>query len=191
MTETARVTYGRGQEGWEWTRIQSDPCPQCGQHPGALSPGSLGELAVRSAAAWRAFLVGADDASLRARPAPDVFSPVQYGAHARDMLRVFGDRIILAVELDEPSVPWFDPGPDGWASYRLLDAEHLAVDLEAQAARFASIVGGRAPSDWSRGALRDGVDRFTVSGLACFGVHEAHHHLLDADGTLRTATGGS
>jgi len=162
-----------------------------GQHPGALPPSSLGDLAVRSAAEWRTFLVAADDSYLRARPAPDVFSPLEYGAHARDMLRVFGDRITLAVELDEPTVPWFDPGPDGRASYRLLGAERLADDLESQAARFASIVGDGVPSDWSRGALRDGVDRFTVSGLACFGVHESHHHLLDADGTLRAAAGGT
>jgi len=146
---------------------------------------------MRSAAEWRTFLVGADDSYLRVRPAPDVFSPVEYGAHARDMLWVFGDRITLAVELDEPTVPWFDPGPDGWASYQLLEAEQLADDLAAQAARFASIVGDRVTSDWSRGALRDGVDRFTVSGLACFGVHECYHHLLDADGTLRAAAGGT
>ncbi len=181
----------RGREGWEWTRIQRDPCPQCGQHPGALPPTSLGELAVRSAAEWRAFLVGADDAYLRARPSPDVHSPLQYGAHVRDMLRVFGDRMILGVERDEPTVPWFDPGPDGWSSYQHLEAERLADDLQAQAARFASVVADRVPSDWSRGVLRDGVDRFTVCGLACFGVHESHHHLLDAAGTLRTATGRS
>ena len=30
----------------------------------------------------------------------------------------------------------------------------------------------------------DGVYKFTVAGLASYAVHEAHHHLLDADGTL-------
>ncbi len=50
-------------------------------------------------------------------PAADVCSPIQYGAHVRDMVRVFGDRILLA----------------------------------------------------------------------CFAVHEAHHHLLDAQGRIRPA----
>jgi hypothetical protein len=42
-------------------------------------------------------------------------------------------------------------------------------------------------SVWSRIARRDGVDRFTVAGLACFGLHEAHHDLLDAEGRLNWA----
>ena len=37
-------------EGWEWPRIQTDPCPQCGDHPGTLPPGSLGDRAVELAA---------------------------------------------------------------------------------------------------------------------------------------------
>jgi hypothetical protein len=60
----------------------------------------------------------------------------------------------------------------------------LAADIERQARRLAAIIGERSETDWSRTARRDGVDRFTVAGLACFGVHEAHHHLLDAEGTL-------
>ena len=31
----------------------------------------------------------------------------------------------------------------------------------------------------------DGVYQFTVAGLASYAVHESHHHLLDADGTLQ------
>ncbi len=171
-------------EGWQWTLIQSRPCPQCGQHPAGQPPSSLGGVARDAATAWQRFLVGADDARLRVHPGPEVWSPIQYAAHSRDMLRVFGDRMLLALAEDDPVVPWFDPGPEGWKSYDLLDPAEVAADLEGQAARLASIIADRGDRDWGRTARRDGVDRFTVAGLACFAVHEAHHHLLDAEGDL-------
>ncbi|MDE3206791.1 MAG: DinB family protein [Acidobacteriota bacterium] len=171
-------------EGWQWTLIQTDPCPQCGQHPAAHPPSDLGRLALSGAADWRAFLAAADPVYLRTNPRPDVWSPLQYGAHSRDMLQVFGDRILLAVAEDDPVVPWFDPGPEAWAAFNRLDPAELAGGIDVAARRLATILDERAPSDWARTARRDGLDRFTVAGLACFAVHEVHHHLRDADGSL-------
>ncbi len=41
---------------------------------------------------------------------------------------------------------------------------------------------------WDRTLVRDGgkdgVFTFTVQGQACYALHESHHHLLDANGTL-------
>lgn len=183
--EQLRRTRG---EGWDWTRIQRDPCPQCGQHPAALSPSSLGELAVESSVAWREFLLEEDDIYLRTIPEPGVFSPIQYAAHVRDILRVYGDRMVLGVEKDSPTVPIFNPAQEVFESYNRLDAQELAADLEAQAQRLAKIVEDMGPSDWSRIVINDrgqyGVYTFTIAGLACNAVHEAHHHLLDAKGTL-------
>jgi hypothetical protein len=141
-------------------------------------------VAVESFTGWEAFLGEADQTYLRTSPAPAVWSPIQYGAHVRDMLRVFGDRMLLAVAEDNPSVPWFDPGPDGWESYNRMPVGELVSDMAGQAERFAAIVGDCQESDWARTARRDGTDLFTVAGLACFGAHEAHHHLLDAQGRI-------
>lgn len=171
-------------EGWQWTRIQTDRCPQCGLHPAADPPASLGRTALVAAADWRVFLAEANRVRLRTSPRPGVWSPLQYGAHSRDMLQVFGDRILLAVAEDNPVVPWFDPGPESWAHYNQLDPAELAGEMEASAERLASIVAERTESDWHRTARRDGVDQFTVAGLTCFAVHEVQHHLLDADGSI-------
>ena len=42
-------------EGWQWPRIQSEPCPQCGFNPASLSPDTLGDVALEKAAGWREF----------------------------------------------------------------------------------------------------------------------------------------
>lgn len=177
-------------EGWDWTRIQRDPCPQCGLHPAALAPSALGELAVRYSADWREFLLGAEDGYLRHSPEPGVFSPIQYAAHVRDILRVYGDRMILGVEQDSPTVPIFNPPQEVFESYNRLGAEEIADDLEAQARRLATIIEEMDGDSWARTVVNDrgpyGVYTFTISGLACNAVHEAHHHLLDAKGTLGT-----
>lgn len=177
-------------EGWQWTLVQSRPCPQCGYQPSVLPVPTLGAEALREAQAWGRFLADADVGYLRAHPAPGVWSPAQYGAHVRDMLAVFADRVELAVDEDDPVVPWFDPGEEGWAGYNELPSEAIAADIEAKAQRFAAIVGSTTEAQWHRTARRDGVDTFTVAGLACFGVHEAHHHLLDANGQLEAVRAG-
>ncbi len=171
-------------EGWEWLRIQEAPCPQCGLHPSTRAPADLGPAAVDAAAAWNRMLLAADPAALRTSPAPGVWNPMQYAMHVRDMLRVFGERIELAVGADDPAVPWFDPGEDGRHGYTQAEPADAAAAIVEQSARFAGAVSTIRPGDWQRTVRRDGTDRFTVAGLACFAVHEAHHHLLDAEGRL-------
>ena len=183
----------RRGEGWQWARSQTDACPQCGLHPGAEPPPSLGPRLLELARGWRAFLVSADDTYLRTNPEPGVFSPIQYAAHVRDILRAYGDRVILVMAEDEPTVPQLNPNSEEWEAYNRLDAEELADDLEAQAARLAELLAGLDDEDWRRTFIRDsgqdGVIRYNLAGLASYAVHEAHHHLLDADGTLPVGGG--
>jgi DinB superfamily len=149
---------------------------------------SLGGQLTELAGQWRSFLLSADEAYLRANPAPGVFSPMQYGAHVRDIQRVYGDRILLMLEEDNPVFPQFNPDEDAWAGYNELDRAALADDMAAQAQRLVGILEHLQPEDWSRTMTRDGggdgVYQFTVAGLASYAVHESHHHLLDANGTL-------
>jgi hypothetical protein len=172
-------------EGWEWVLIQSTACPQCGDDPASLDRFALGPAAVASVDPWDRFLTDADDAYLRTYPHQGVWSPIEYAAHVRDMLREFGSRIQLALTQDNPSVAGFDHEPAATAEqYNDLPVEVLAADLRAQAIRLAGILETVDEAGWARTAMRDGVDRFTVHGMACFAVHESHHHLLDAAGTL-------
>jgi hypothetical protein len=179
-------------EGWQWARAQTDRCPQCGQHPGGMERDALGAELLASATAWQTFLLGADDGYLRTVPGPGIFSPLQYGAHVRDIERAYGDRIVLMLEEDSPVFPQLNPDEAEWGEYNRLGVVELADDIEAQAGRLAEILAGLQPGDWERTMIRDGgsdgVFEFTVVGLANYAVHESHHHLLDANGTLKSAT---
>jgi hypothetical protein len=176
-------------EGWQWARAQTDRCPQCGDHPAAMARDSLGEQLIESAVAWRAFLLDADRTYLRTVPGPGIFSPLQYGAHVRDIQQVYGDRILLMLERENPLFPQFNPDEGEWESFNGLAPDALADGIEVQARRLAGILDDLRAEDWERTMTRDGgsdgVYRFTVAGLASYAVHESHHHLLDANGTLR------
>ena len=126
-------------------------------------------------------------------PEPGVFSPIQFAAHVRDILRAYGDRVILVMAEDEPTVPQLNPNSEEWDAYNRLDAEELADDLEAQAARLAELLAALDDEDWRQTFIRDsgqdGVVRYNLAGLASYAVHEAHRHLKNADGTLPVGGG--
>jgi DinB superfamily len=175
-------------EGWQWARTQTERCPLCGDHPAAMARSSLGSELVASAESWRAFLLGADETYLRTVPGPGIFSPMQYGAHVRDIQRVYGDRILLMLDQENPVFPQFNPDEGEWETFNGLDPEILAEEIETQARRLDGILDDLQSEDWDRTMTRDGgsdgVFQFTVAGLASYAVHESHHHLLDANGTL-------
>ena len=175
-------------EGWQWARAQSEQCPQCGQNAAAMDRALLGPALLRSAEEWRRFLVDAEDGYLRKIPAPGIFSPIQYGAHVRDIQGVYADRILLMLQEENPVFPQFNPDEASWNAFNEIEAVVLADQIRRQAQRLAEILAGLAPDDWSRTMIRDGgsdgVYSFTVAGLASYAVHESRHHLLDANGTL-------
>ena len=157
-------------EGWQWARAQTDQCPQCGLHPGAMERDRLGDALLEAATAWRDFLTTADDTYLRTVPGPGIFSPIQYGAHVRDIQRVYGDRIQLMLREQGPVFPQFNPDEGEWDEFNRLDVHGLADGIEAQAQRLSGILGELGQDDWSRTMIRDGgvdgVYEFTVAGLA-------------------------
>lgn len=93
---------------------------------------------------------------LRNVPAPGVFSPIQYGAHVRDIQRVYGDRIVLMLQERNPVFPQFDPDEAAWKAFNELEVEALADQIHEHAQRLADILAALEPDDWSRTMVRDG-----------------------------------
>jgi DNA segregation ATPase FtsK/SpoIIIE, S-DNA-T family len=172
-------------------------CGECGFDYDALGDeevvAKLAELGRRYRAPLTRGLKGEDlDAVVRARPAPEVWSALEYACHVRDVLAAQRGRLAQAQVED---VPAFTPmGRDELvvtAAYNEQDpaavADELAANAEALAAAFAEL----DPAGWERRAMY-GYPEPTERDMRWMGrhtVHEGHHHLLDVGRSLRSARG--
>lgn len=171
-------------EGWEWPRVQHEPCPQCGFDPSSLLAPALARALLVEAMRWQRFIVGADDDRLRSPWRPEVWTPLQYAVHARDMLTVYRSRMLCALQGADPLLPSFEPSPDIWIQYNEMPPPMVAAAINEAARGLIDVLAHDPGPSWSRPAHRDDGVRFTVIGMARFALHEAHHHLLDATGAL-------
>lgn len=180
--------------GFDWTRVQGERCPECGCDPSRIPEHELADAIRRAGAGWRAWLVARSHRPevevLRRRPGPDVWSPLEYACHVRDVLVVFTDRVETTVVDDRPDFGWWDHEAAAVDEcYNEQDPDTVAGVLVENAGRFASTLDGLSGQSWARAATRRGTEEFTVAGMARFALHECRHHLWDAQrsSTLSTA----
>jgi hypothetical protein len=171
-----------GDDGGEqdWTDVVRTACPDCGLDPAAVPVDELAFELGRVADAWSALLVGTDDDALRTRPAPTVWSPLEYACHVRDVYSLFAQRILTTLREDEPDLGWWDhEAAVVEDAYNEQDVRAVADDLRRNAEVLAAALA-RVDGGWERRAVRRGTEVFTVAGLARFALHEGGHHLADA-----------
>ena len=170
-----------------WALVQHEPCEECGFDPRTVPESDL-ERAVREAATrWTAWLQvhRVQDAGIRRRPAPEVWSALEYACHVRDVLQVFSGRIRRALSVEEPEFGWWDHEAAVEAErYNDQDPEIVDAELRSNADALADLLAEVPDGSWERAGSRRGVERFTVAGLARFALHETQHHLADARRSL-------
>jgi hypothetical protein len=157
-----------------------DHCEECGFIYDSVGRSDVPERIRDLGRRYRATVTARSD--VRRRPAPDVWSPLEYACHVRDVLRVQRERVALALRADRPDfVPM---GRDELAAderYNEQDPEAVLAELAAEAAATADAIAALEPAGW----LRTG--RFpwpnpelrTVEWVARHTVHEGEHHLID------------
>lgn len=169
-------------------------CAECGFDPADLRPADTA-VAVRSfARRYRVPLTrGLPDEDLeeivRWRPAPDVWSALEYAAHVRDIFRVLDDRVrcsLAGTEPDEPIVDWEGKVEANSGS---LDRQAVADDLADAADTLGTTLGELTTLDWERTGMTGRGRPVPVVELAIIAVHEGSHHLLDVGRSLRSARG--
>ena len=172
-------------------------CDECGFDYDAVGDdevaGKLRDFGRRYRIPLTRGLKGEDlDAVVRARPAPDVWSALEYACHVRDSFDVQRGRVGRAQAEDVPTFP-----PMG-REERVVDdryneqdpgtvADELAANAEAIAATFEALT----PEQWARTGIYpypEGTER-DMRWVARHTVHEGHHHLLDVGRSLRAARG--
>ena len=170
------------KDGKDWTWVLDRPCPECGLNSRSLGSADIARILRSSAAAWQPVL---SSAAVRDRPAPDVWSALEYGCHVRDVFVLFHERLLLMLSADDARFTNWDQDETAVARrYGEQNPTAVAQDLaaagEAIADRFDTVTG----EQWDRTGSRSDGATFTVVSFARYLVHDVVHHLYDVRAPL-------
>lgn len=161
----------------DWTWVLARPCGDCGFDAAAHEVADLPGLLHDTAMTWSEVLARPDAAE---RPAPTVWSPLEYGAHVRDVHVLFAQRLQLMLEEDTPTFANWDQDATAVAEdYRSQDPTTVAVQLIEAAGTVAGTYATVTDDTRARRGLRSNGDEFTVESLGRYHLHDVVHHLHD------------
>lgn len=163
--------------------VSNGPCPECGLDASSVGVGGLGVAIIEEARLWHELLTRLSKApSLSARPAPGVWSALEYAGHVKDTLTLFTNRILLAIDSEDPRFEYQDQDTTVVERrYNDADPVEAATAICANAGRFAQVLDALPPDAWVRGGTRQDDEFFDVALLARFALHEVRHHRIDAE----------
>ena len=161
----------------DWTWVLGRQCPECGLDAQTLAGADVGPMTRANAAAWQQVL---DRPDVARRPAPGVWSPLEYACHVRDVYRVFDGRLARMLAEDDPAFENWDQDETAVRERYgeqppATVARELADAAEVVAARFDSVTG----EQWARTGRRSDGAVFTVETFGRYFVHDWVHHLHD------------
>jgi len=161
----------------DWTWVLERPCPECGLDASAVTPGSLADAFTATVPRWREALA---DEDARVRPADNVWSPVEYACHVRDVHRVFGERLHRMLTEDDPLFDnWDQDAAAVQGGYADQDPAVVATEVAEETARVAQQYAAVSGADWDRPGRRSNGSVFTVATLGRYHLHDVVHHLHD------------
>ncbi len=160
-------------------------CDECGYEYRPAEAAAAG-AAIRARVADLAGLLrrGGD---LTSRRSPEVWSPLEYCCHLRDVLLVQRERVLLARRVERPSlVPMGRDervGLDGYAHQQPAD---VARQLDDAALLFANVLQRLDDEAWSRTVIYNYPEptERSLRWVAVHTLHEVVHHLLDVERQL-------
>ena len=173
------MTTGDGvtPDAKDWAWVLSRPCPQCGFDAAVVHPTDVGGHVLRDANEWASRL---QEPGASARPAPGVWSRLEYGCHIRDVHRIFNQRIKLMLNEDVPTFPNWDQDETALAeNYGAQDPVVVAGQLLEAAATVADTYAAVPADAWPRRGLRSNGSEFTVASIARYHLHDIVHHAWD------------
>lgn len=159
----------------------TDHCAECG-FTYDLAQSLTSPRAIQARIAETAAILVDPTIDPRPRRHPDVWSPLEYACHLRDMLLVQRERVLAARRTDCPDATPMGRNErvdhDGYATQNPAD---VARQLTDAALMLANVLTRLTPTDWTRTITYhypETTDR-TLRWVALHTLHEAHHHLLD------------
>ena len=138
------------------------------------------ERATRFPATLGNLLADADSDEVRRRPAPAIWSPIEYAAHTGDAVHWYVERIYRVLREDRPKLAPFD-----WdlateqRDYRRRSIPRVLAAVEQACSEFTNLARSLNRDDLQKtGVGSDGSPR-TVEVLLGRADHELVHHEMD------------
>ena len=159
----------------------TERCDVCGFEWDTVTAGEIPKRLEEAADGFRLVLAG-DQTALGSRPAPDVWSAVEYGCHVRDVMLNLRDRIVLGLAEDNPKPhAMFTDVRIALGLYEDEQPARLAEEIAIAAALLGRTIAALDDEQlarpifygWPQSATR------TLLWVAAQALHEAEHHLDD------------
>jgi hypothetical protein len=162
-------------KNWAW--VIERRCDECGFDASAFPREQVSQLIRENAVAWQAVLARPN---VDRRPSENVWSALEYACHVRDVFRIYDERLVLMLTVDDPQYPnWDQDAAAERERYDTQDPATVAGVLEVTAGRLADRFAGVSGDQWDRpGTRSDGV-RYTIESFARYMIHDPIHHLHD------------
>jgi DinB superfamily len=161
----------------------ADPPVQCDECGFVYELGAANDAggAIFDAAATIAGIVSSS-VDVDRRPDAETWSILEYGCHARDVLLVQRERVLLALRVEEPRLEPMGRDErvesDGYRDQRAVD---VARQLGDAALMFRGVLARLDEASWQRTLIYNhplpGVR--TIAWVAVHTLHEMVHHLAD------------
>ncbi len=164
---------------WTWTLHRR--CPDCGLFAGEVDIEEIADRAEVAGVEWVQILTSSPAVLLR--PSPQIWSPLEYGAHVRDVYALFDARLALMLVEDEPTFDNWDQDETAVADdYAEADPDQVADELSRYATAFVARMRALEPSQLDRRGRRSDGAEFTVVTFCQYFLHDVVHHLWDVTG---------
>jgi len=164
----------------DWTWVLDRRCPECGYAAATMDPLAIGGAVRASLPRWRAALTRPD---ATARPRPETWSALEYGAHVRDVFRVFDRRLALMLTEDDPLFDNWDQDATALADhYAGQDPTRVAEELTEAGQQIAASFDAVSSDQLGRTGRRSDGANFTVDSFGRYFFHDVVHHLHDVQG---------
>lgn len=164
----------------DWTWVLSEQCPECGLVSADVPVDEVGHRVRTGLPRWAAVLERPD---ARERPAPATWSPTEYACHVRDVFVLFGERVQLMLDQDDPQFANWDQDETALADdYASQQPAIVSRQLITAGERVAQTFDAITPGQLGRTGRRSNGSVFTVETLAQYFLHDVVHHLHDVRG---------
>ncbi len=162
----------------DWTWVLQRVCPECGFDVRHFERVEIGSMIRANARTWERFLVEAEDSTRR--PTDDVWSPLEYACHVRDVFALYDQRLALILDHDDPVFPNWDQNVTAIEErYSEQDPVQVATELRQRAEELAARFDGVGGETWERRGRRSDGASFTIETFARYLIHDPIHHLHD------------